>query len=229
MKIPFWATILMMIGVVVLCGLGSWQVKRLVWKQEILSKLDAAYEQEQRRVLPIDFKFLKDGDFAYGKVVGTFRPSKAILLGPRVKDKKMGADLIVPLETSRGSVLVNLGWTDREKDALPIHHLEGHKITVVGLARSYSWNSFTPDNIPEQDLWYKPDIREIAVAKELESVVRFFVVAETASNTFRGVFPNNERWYPKNDHLQYAWFWFAMAVVLIGVYVLRFVRKGKNS
>lgn len=222
-KLPFWATIFTIAGVIVLCGLGTWQIQRLTWKNEIIAGLNAAYDNPQSQA--IDISAFKPGSFVYGRVSGVFLPDKAILLGPKTKDGKIGNDLIVPVKQNGTAIFVNMGWTASKLEDLPIHHLQNKKLWFEGLARTPRWNSFTPENNPEKNLWYKPDLTEIAAVKNLQHPAPFILHAERASHKFDAAFPNNERWMPANNHLQYAAFWFTMALALCAVYVLRFIRK----
>ena len=88
-KIPFWGTILTVLGLSVLIGLGTWQVQRLQWKQDILVKLDAAYagltDPQQVNQRPFSRQNFTEGEFLYGHTGGAFLPDKAILLGPRTR------------------------------------------------------------------------------------------------------------------------------------------------
>jgi len=224
MKLPFWATLLTLLGIAILCALGTWQLQRLAWKNDILQKLDTAYESEKSQKM--DTADFKDGEFRYGEIGGIFMPDKAILLGPKTKDSKIGYDLIAPIKHKKGTILVNMGWTESSKlEDLPIYYVSGKFVRFEGLARKPGWNSFTPDNDPAENLWYKPDIEEIAAVKELKNPLPFMFYAERSSYKFDGQFPNNQRWSPNNNHFQYALFWFFMAGALALIYVLRFVRK----
>ncbi len=222
-KLPFWATIFTLLGIAVLCTLGNWQLQRLEWKSAIIAKLDAAYESDHSQ--PLNTENFEAGDFRYGAIEGIFQPGKAILLGPKTKDKEIGYDLIVPLKTKEGTLLVNMGWTEYAIKDLPIHHVKGRNIRFEGLARVPRWNAFTPANEPEEELWFKPDIAEITTVKALKNPLPFMLFAESASYKFDAAFPNNQRWNPNNNHLQYAIFWFAMAGVLAIIYGLRFLPR----
>ena len=221
MKLPFWATCLTLIGVIILVSLGTWQLQRLAWKNDLIADLNTAYESENSAAL--DLENITTGEFTYGRVRGTFIPDKAILLAPRTRNKEIGSDLLVPLEIKNRTLIINMGWTKYPLDELPIHHLKNKSVRFEGLVRTPKWNSFTPENVPEEDLWYKADLKEVAEAKNLKNPYPFVLRAEHASHKFDAAFPNNERLMPNNNHLQYALFWFSMALSLIVIYVLRFI------
>lgn len=222
-KPPALPTLLTILGVAILCGLGTWQVYRLAWKTEIIARLDAAYGGERSK--PLDIKAFEDEMFGFGRLEGIFLPEKALLIGPKTRDGEIGKDLIAPLKTPQGTVLIDMGWTQYPLDELPIYHLSGKKVWFEGLAYRPTWNSFTPENDPQNDVWYKPDTEEIARDKNLENVLPFMFRALHASHKMDAQFPNNEPWYPNNNHLYYTIFWFTMAGVMIVIYALRFIIK----
>jgi surfeit locus 1 family protein len=210
-----------MAGVIILCGLGTWQLKRLAWKTGIIKSLNAAYNNPE--TLPLTPESLSTQDFVYGSVTGTFIPDKALLLGPRIQDGEIGNHLIVPLITSANtSTLINLGWTS---EPLSSFQLPTAKIQISGLARKPDWNSFTPDNNPAEDKWYKGDITEIATLKNIENPASYMLYADKTSIKIENNLPNNPRWEPQNDHAGYAIFWFSMALALLVIYWLRFVKS----
>jgi surfeit locus 1 family protein len=197
-----------------LCALGIWQIQRLAWKEAIIAKLDAAYAYTTEPP-SLDLAAIQPGDYSYGRVEGLFMPDKALLLGPRTREGRIGNDLIVPLQIESRTLLINMGWTDAPLASLPIGHVQNKTIRFAGLAFTPSWNHFTPDNDPARALWYKPDIQEIAQARGLEDPFPFILYAQDASYKFDAMFPNNTKHYPNNNHLQYAVFWFTMAFLLL--------------
>jgi len=219
--LPLWASIFTVLGVVVLFSLSAWQFHRLVWKADIIAKLDAAYAGEVRA--PLDLS----EPFSYGFVDGIFLSEEAFLLGPRVRDTHMGFDVVVPLALSDGqTLLVNMGWTEHDDPRdVPIHDVSNKALSFTGLLREPEWNSFTPDNDPEHEVWYKLDPIGIGAAKGLAKMVPHILYAEKSSYEFAEDLPHAERVYPNNNHLQYALFWAFMGMVLIVVYYFRFIRK----
>ena len=230
MKLPFWATSLTILGVFILCSLGSWQLERLAWKEDLITKIQAAYAQEN----PTDIVFDHEApEFTYGRIEGEFLADKAFLLGPpKMRDDVAGLELIVPVKMNRHTVLVNMGWTPHALTEQPIHHLNGKRIAFTGLLRFFSYNAFTPDNKPEDEVWYQLDVPLIAASKSLEDLYPAALIAERANYKFDAAFFGDDRSaevraLPNNNHMQYALFWFAMAGALIVVYALRFIKTPK--
>lgn len=217
------------IGVAILCGLGTWQLQRMAWKNGIIAQLDAAYGETTEDVASFSWAWSPDNaSFAFEKAGGVFRPDKAILLGPKTKDGKVGHHLIVPLAYRGKTLFVDMGWTDvTEISDLPIHSARKKRVEFTGLLRQPDWNNFTPENSPENDVWTKLDLEGIAKAKDLPPPLPVMMYAETASYKFDAAFPNNERWYPRNKHLQYALFWYALAAALLAVFVI--YARGKKA
>ena len=227
---PVAATCMMVIGVIILCGLGTWQLYRLDWKQGILAELDHAYSGDEQSPLPLTAMRVGEPSFAYGSVRGEMLVDRAFLLGPRVLNKEIGMSLMIPLRLDEGGIiLVNMGWSDQDLSTLQEAFGSAQSVRVTGLVRKPYWSSFMPENMPEQDQWYRPDLEEIAAAKGLNDVMGYILYAFDLGGVKAEVFPRNERWSPKNNHAQYAAFWFSMALVLIGIYYLRFFVAGKSD
>lgn len=223
-KPPLLASLCTFIAFVILCSLGNWQVQRLAWKENILTKLNTAYSTADTKNLA-DLE-LADETFAYGFIEGELLYSDSILLTPRTNDKgRIGAHWIIPLKQGKQTFFANLGWTDQTLDALltqqnPIH------VKLEGLARKPEWiKNFTPENVPDKNQWYRADLQEIAAIKNLNNPVGFLMDVFKSDKNFVGNFPNNQKWQPNNNHGNYAGFWFLLAGTLVVMFIIRFVIK----
>lgn len=210
---------LFMITLSTLLGLGTWQVKRLYWKENIIETLDVEYAKDPK-AYQYDFDDLKKleietNPIRYASVSGIFDYTNEIFLGPKTEDNKIGYHVITPLKLDDGFIFVNRGWvsaSDIEHDSLM---KKPRKTKVSGILRRPDWNTFTPRNNPDSDIWIRLDPQEIANAKKIENISQFVL--------YEG---NSKKWYPRNKHKQYAFFWFAMAVIWIG-YGLILLRRRK--
>jgi surfeit locus 1 family protein len=148
--------------------LGTWQVKRLEWKTEMIAKFE---DRLVRPPLPLPPKIDPDviSEFDYRRVYarGHLRHDQEMLIGPRMHEGEEGFTVITPLERGEGEsmVLINRGWVSRklqdQKDR-PLGVPKG-EVVVEGLLREpIKKNMFTPDNIPEEGRFYFPDVPQMA-------------------------------------------------------------------
>ena len=153
-------------------GLGTWQIQRLGWKTDLISRF------EDRLVLPplplpprIDPAAIKDFDYRRVTATGRLRHDQEMLIGPRILDGEDGYLVITPLEREgKGStILVNRGWIRKDKRSQRVRAarsgaaLPTGEVTIEGLLREpWKKNMFTPDNKPEKGEFYFPDVEQMA-------------------------------------------------------------------
>lgn len=224
MRLPFRETVMTASGIAILLALGTWQVQRLSWKNDLSARLEQAYDSEGALQSLGDggLENVESGDdsFAYGTLSGAFLRDKAILLGPRMEEGRVGYHLLVPLEAAGKTMIVNTGWVselwqdtfEERLSSLPVD------VQVRGLARRPDWSRFSSKNSPRNDLWFRADVPEIAAAKNLGTVSAAVLYADGIEPSLQDVTPHAERWLPRNKHLQYALFWYALAGALAAVY-----------
>lgn len=225
MRIPKLQTFTAVCGVAILIGLGTWQIQRLHWKQNIIEGLEQSYESGKFTDLAQSaLEDLESGktQFAYGATHGHWQKEKAILLGPRTNEGRVGYHLLIPLALDNGKTLiVNSGWvSDMWKDTLGerLAVLPAGSIQARGVVHSPDWSSMASKNSPSNDLWFRADIKEIAATKELKDVYSHVLYADKIEPPLSDVVAHEEKWLPRNKHWQYALFWFAMAATLAGVF-----------
>ncbi len=228
MRLPWGATIATSCGVAILIGLGTWQVHRLHWKEEIIQRLSSGYEMAGRAqpLPPAQLETLSQDNnpIAYGMVKGRLERDKAILLGGRIHDGRPGYSLLIPMDIDGARpLIVNAGWvdilwSDNTEDRLNEIPSVGEEVIVSGILRKPDWSSFASRNSPENDIWFRADIDQIAAAKGIENPYPYILYADHTEPAFTGVLLQEEQWLPRNKHLQYALFWYALAICLAGVY-----------
>ncbi|MGH1404642.1 MAG: SURF1 family protein [Alphaproteobacteria bacterium] len=233
MKLPFWATFFTLSGVVVLCALGTWQLHRLGWKQEILTAIDREYAIDpMTRALEVSDLPVGSLDFKRGYLIGRYQNDKEIVVQSRTYKGVPGYHILVPLtlEGQAGAILVNRGWIPIESERDHDFKLDRHDqlVTVTGILRPVPQdNAFVPYNSPDQDMWYRIDIGEIAEKQGVSNLYSaiFYVEQEGKNVREADLYPKPvaAKLRPNNNHAQYTFFWFTMACALIGVYVFRFI------
>lgn len=218
------------ISFLTLVSLGFWQLDRLQWKNNIIAQLETEYAKDpmQHR---LEFSDLQNENIRYGHIRGKFDYSKQILVGPKTHEDQIGYDAIIPMNFKNGkSVLVNMGWVKGEKrEDIKTPTPRGY-IVVTGISRKPDQNKHTPDNSPENNVWTKLDINQIAEVKKISNVAPVIFYAKTVSLTLKEFKMLEDNWFPNNKHRQYAIFWFSAAgilLMLVGFYY--FLQRKRNK
>jgi surfeit locus 1 family protein len=200
----------------ILLGLGTWQVRRLAWKENILAEIARA---EAAPAVPLG---PHPPPFAKVSATGRFREDLAAFYGVEVRNTQagpeMGAELIVPLEGPGAEpVLVDRGWVPTEGSA-PIDWPQA-PVTVDGYAHAPDRPGlFTPAADPTRRRFYALDPAAIGAALGLKRVAPFTLVALGPEVPGQYPVPAQHLPRPPNNHLLYALTWYALAGALVVVF-----------
>jgi surfeit locus 1 family protein len=235
----------------VLLGLGSWQVKRLFWKQALLAQIAQA---EAAKPMPLAQAEAHGTLSPFMKIsaTGTFLPDETALYGAEVRDvarnpdmggpdmggPAMGAQLIEPMREVNGElILVDRGWVPLSR-AKPLDQptggVPGGVVTVSGYIRlgdTQHWFSATDD--PPARQFFTLDPRAIGAAIGQPNIRPFVLVALGAGGGADAIvqhWPDPARHLPRppNNHLSYAITWYGLAVALLAIFLI-WARKGSRA
>jgi surfeit locus 1 family protein len=231
-RFPYAATFCTLCALAALCSLGGWQLERLQWKTALLAKIDAEYEKDASSIELTPRDLQETFDVRRGTLRGRYDFEKQIKWIPRLYPKNPGQDIpgkdiMTPLHLADGSwILVNRGWGPSAWDEMTEENRPEGTVAVTGTVRPLSERSpFAATNRPEKNQWYYPDPAEYAAFFKLENVHPYVLFREDEDMKGAYPLPSFEKPDIPNNHLQYAFFWFAMAVVLAIMYVIRFFVK----
>jgi len=220
-KPTLWATVVTLVALIVLCALGSWQIKRLQWKQNILAQIDVRSKQERIDFLKLDLSKehhpLELLNYTPVTVTGSFMHDAELHLIPRTYKNKVGYHVYTPIKMDNGeTVLVNRGWAN---DEVSLNRPQG-RVTVTGILHTaFEKNYFTPENTIEKQIWYWIDLPAIKKYFDLGVLSEIIVFSDLKE---KEQYPVGQQLVMKiaNNHLQYACFWFAMAAIMMMIYFL---------
>ena len=221
-----WPTLISLPILVLSLGLGIWQMERREWKRDILDRIAA-----NQAAAPVSLDELLSGNplrYEYGrvKVGGTFLYDKEFFLAARSLKNKVGLQLVTPLRTDDGRlVLFNRGWIPQERKD-PARRAEGQpagRVELVGIVRrNQERRQFAPENVPDKNVWFHVDVplmRKMAGAPPDPKLDAFFLDADATPNPGGLPVGGQTRFDIPNDHLQYAITWFLIALAMAGVYL----------
>nr|WP_027677005.1 SURF1 family protein [Agrobacterium larrymoorei] len=229
---------LVLLALVILLSLGTWQVRRLYWKEALLSDIQLRVHSAPVELAEIERILASGGDIEYRTVrlSGTFDHAHERHFFA-THEGQTGYYIYTPLKLDDGrEIFVNRGFVPYEmKDA--VKREQGQvtgRVTIEGLARAQlaaKPSMMLPDNDIGKNIFYWKDIRAMADSAGVAraGLVPFFVDANAA--------PNPGGW-PKggvtiidlpNNHLQYAITWYGLAAALVFVAGFAYVRDIRGS
>lgn len=216
-------TLITIPAVVVMLGLGTWQVERLEWKRELIASRSARFAAPpialpEAAADPTQFEFHRV------RVQGTYLHAREMYMPARTLNGNLGWHVITPLARDDGShVLVDRGWVPlerKEPETRAPGQLEG-RVTVEGVIRTpgrKGW--FVPDNRPDENAWFYVDLDAMAAHAGLGPLPPYYV--EAGAGEVPGGLPigGQTRIRLRNEHLNYAITWYSLALALVVIYLV---------
>lgn len=234
--------ILTAVAFAILVALGSWQLQRLYWKNELVERVAARIASPTVPLPPqADWASLDFAAWEYRPVTlrGTFDHTHealvyTVLSEPKGREKGPGYLVLTPLRlaSGEGTVLVNRGFVPepkRQPETRISAQFEG-EIEINGLLRApEEGNPFTPFADPARKLFFRRDAAEIAGGYGLTGVAPFTVDADATPNP--GDLPQGgeTRIAFPNRHLEYALTWYGLAAGLVGVFTVWAVGRRRKT
>lgn len=235
-KPPLLPTLLTAASVAVLCGLGNWQAQKYFTKSAGRSGIcqsGVVAKPQDKALQNLDVLPLAACPDKIS-VQGVFSDHAIIPIGPRVHDGEVGYHIYAPLRgTDQSHILVNLGWSK-----MPEFIFSGSAPTSTttihgSLMTPSPKGMFTLDNNPEKNEWYTLDIEEIAATFNIENLAEEVLFAKTIEPEIpeASFMPAelSKLYLTPETHLQYAGFWFFMALALFVIFILRFASAPDNK
>ena len=230
-RFPFGLTFAVAIAFAILIALGTWQVQRLHWKQDLLARitaLEAARAQPIRAVLD---RLARGADLDFTRVTVTCPglATAAFVELYTLRGGQAGVRLISACRLDGAvyaSVLVDRGYVaDTVSARPPVGAGDTTPLDLVGVLRAPEpGNAFSPPNTPQR--WYVRDVAGMAAALQAPRPAPLVLMAETATNPeWRGLVPAPIPADIANRHLEYALTWYGLAAALLGVYAAMLFRR----
>ena len=215
-------------GLAILLTLGTWQVKRLAWKEGLIASIETRMASAPLPLAEIEAKFNADRDIDYFPVR---LEGAAVNAGEQyflsTHDGQSGWNVYAPLKLNDGRiVMLNRGFVpyDLRDPAKRPGSQPGGRQTITGLARNplaAKPSSIVPDNDPKSNTWYWKDLSGMAANAGIDAskLVPFFV--DDWTDKEKGALPVTKTTIVElpNNHLQYAITWYGLALALAGVWV----------
>jgi surfeit locus 1 family protein len=236
-----WPALLSILGVAILCSLGSWQIARMSEKRAFIERLTAQAAGAPAAMPPAASWAALDPaalDLTRVSARGTFIDGFAgvrttIAAGERGTRQLAGFGRWIfqgfRLDDG-GVILVNRGFVPEGRLG-EIKPASG-PATVTGFLRAAeARGSFTPADLPAQREFYTRDPAAIAASLGIGAAAPFYLEAERQGDGLTppaGVDAKELIARIPDNHLSYALTWFGLALTLIGVFAA-FAWQGRRK
>lgn len=215
--------ITMTLTISALCVLGTWQVKRLGWKEELIAMTNARSTAVEKPLSEIEGIWSETGDVDYMVVSlnGQFNHSLEMYYYT-TWNGRAGWNVITPLTLTDGRyALINRGFVPleyRDTGVRESGQLAG-VVQIEGLARNPIFdkpNSLMPDNtLEKRELFWKSQDQMISLIGNIGGANILPFMIDAAENELKYPLGGTTRITFPNSHLQYAVTWYGLALSLL--------------
>lgn len=214
-------TVITLVALLILASLGTWQVQRLQWKNDLLQRMEERTTAEPVQLDEIGLDDPAAAAWRRVRVVGRFLapPGPPELYGVESHAGQLGSRLLGAVETADGrTLLVDRGFTPEASSppAPPEGQVELDAILRDRSEDQQTW--FLPDNDPATGHWFWIDLTELgrAFGRPLEPVALQLLPGSPGA-TAQAEAPRLDL---PNNHLGYAITWYGLALALLLVYLV---------
>ena len=228
-------TLCVLLSLVLLVGLGSWQVKRLFWKQELIARFEANIAAPV--IDWMDFEPMwKMGpkpqeEFRRVRMTGVLLREHEMYLTGRSSAGEPGLYILAPMRFANGQeILVNLGWVESDYRNQKSVALFTEPSTIEGMFRIArkptgikAW--VLPENDTVKNTWYILDMEMMKNHTGLENLNTSFYIKLIHEGE---VLPTGKELKIHNAHLEYALTWYGLALALLVMYIMFGIQRAKE-
>jgi cytochrome oxidase assembly protein ShyY1 len=212
-------------ALVVLLGLGTWQLERKAWKEALIATLDHRLNDAPIALPPpAEWVGMTPGNSEFTRVRLRLEFSNAsdalvYTTGSAIRDDVKGVGYFVfsPAHLPDGQqVVVNRGFVpERSYPSAP-----GAADVVGALRWPEAGSAFVSDHDAAGDVWMVRDPAAMAQLKGWGAVAPFYIEQEGPVPPGGLPHPAPLKVQLRNDHLQYAVTWYGLAAVLVVMFAI---------
>jgi surfeit locus 1 family protein len=221
--LPAILTLILLAGLI---ALGSWQISRKAWKEDLIATLTQRLTAAPSELPPpprwADLSQAED-EYRHVRFAATLLPGEDALVftsGSAFRPDVSGPGywVFAPAKLAGGGlVVVDRGFlpNGQPDPAAREAGAAGTELEMAGVMRwpeASAW--FLPAPEPAHNLWFARDQIAIAKAKNWGEVAPFFIELESPAPPGGLPAPGPLKATLPNDHLQYAITWFGLAAVI---------------
>ena len=215
MRHKFLFSIFVFLFITSFIALGTWQIVRLNWKQELIKQIEVSFKDQ-----PVNLSNHTHKNYLRIKTSGIFNFDKQIYLYNLNEKGEPGFDIITPIIIDNKNYLLNRGWISfNKKNTEEINVLNSKTITGT-LKKQLKANRFKPKNNIIENYWFTLNRKDILqyTGKNFSPFIIYL------TNDIDLPKPKVITANISNDHKKYAITWFSLAFSVL-IFYLYFRKK----
>lgn len=196
--------------ILVFIGLGSWQLIRLNWKLDLISKIEKSLKKDPVKINQVDRK-----NFVRIIASGKIDYDKQIYLYNLNDEGKPGFEVINPIVVENENYLINRGWIPfKLKDNDELYSFDQSNFTGT-LRLQPRANIFKPENDINNNYWFTLNREDIFkyTGKEFSEYLIYL------GGNYKVPKPKKITANISNNHKKYALTWFSLAISIFLIYL----------
>lgn len=232
-RLPFVATLVTFVCVVIMFALGNWQLQRAEQKSERLVALEIAAKTAQVDLPKVLYRNINEMLDMPVNFEGVADASRYFLLDNKIYKSRVGYQVLVPIQTDSGAVVANFGWVaaTNSRNILPDIQINNKNARYAGMISLPLNNTMVTETALIDGHWPKVlQQTDLSVIQQHlgQAVLPFVVLLNPEENSS---FERN--WQPvvmaPEKHMAYAVQWFLLGLAAIAVFVIAQRNKFKRN
>ena len=210
MKHKFLFSVFTIFFILVFIALGSWQIIRLNWKNNLILEIENSLKNP-----PVELSNLNKENFLKIKTSGIIDFEKQIYLYNLNDTGTPGFEVINPIIINDENYLINRGWIPFEKKGTQKIN-EFDQNNIVGTLRLQGRkNIFKPENDLKENYWFSLN-REDILKFSGKKFSRYIIYLD---GNYQFPKPIKITANISNNHKKYAMTWFSLAISILLLYL----------
>ena len=210
MKHKFLFSVFIIFFILVFIALGSWQIIRLSWKNNLLLDIENSLKNP-----PVEFSSSNLENYLKIKTSGSIDFNNQIYLYNLNDNGIPGFEVINPILIDNENYLINRGWIPFEKkDSEEINFFDENNI-IGTLKLQGKKNIFKPNNDIKENYWFSLNREDILkfTGKEFSRYIIYL------DGNYQFPKPKKITTNISNNHKKYAITWFSLAISILLLYL----------
>ena len=210
MKHKFLFSVFIIFFIFVFIGLGTWQIIRLNWKNNLILEIENSLKNP-----PVELAQSNKENFLKIKTSGSIDFDKQIYLYNLNESGTPGFEVINPITIGDENFLINRGWIQFEKKGAQEINVFDQKNIIGTLKLQGRKNIFKPDNDLDENYWFSLN-REDILKFTGKNFSKYIIYLDGNYQLPR---PKKITANISNNHQKYAITWFSLALSILLLYL----------